>query len=82
MELYGKIVKLKAVEQEDIEMLRLLTNSPDYEKMIVGWSFPVSKKEQDAWFQTLKNTVDGIIRYTIHTEEDGPVGLIGLTAFD
>ena len=45
MELRGKKVVLRAVEEEDLEMLRELTNDPDYEKMIVGWSFPISKKD-------------------------------------
>lgn len=58
MELYGKKVVLRAVEEEDLEMLRELTNSPDFEKMIVGWSFPVSKKEQLEWFSNCKNGLE------------------------
>lgn len=81
MELYGKKVVLRAVEEEDIEMLRELTNRPDFEKMIVGWSFPVSKKDQSEWYANCKNDMRRI-RYTIVTEEDGPVGMIGLRDID
>lgn len=81
MILKGKKVILRAVEQEDIEMLRELTNDPEYEKMIVGWSFPISKKDQEMWFSNCKNGLDSL-RYTIETEADGPVGMIGLRKID
>lgn len=81
MELHGKKVILRAVEEEDLEMLRELTNSPEFEKMIVGWSFPVSRKEQQEWFQGCKNGLSRI-RYTITTEADGAVGMIGLRDID
>lgn len=81
VELYGKKVVLRAVEEEDIEMLRKLINSPDYERMIVGWSFPVSKKDQAEWFANSKNDLSRL-RYTIVTKDDGPVGMIGLRDID
>ena len=52
MNLVGKKVVLRAVEREDLDMLRELTNSSDFEKMIVGWSFPISKQDQEKWFET------------------------------
>ena len=36
MELIGKKVKLIAMEEEHIEMLRELANDPEFEKMIVN----------------------------------------------
>lgn len=81
MELRGKKVVLRAVEPEDIEMLRVLTNDPDYERMIVGWAFPISTKDQEEWYSNCKNGLSRI-RYTIVTEEDGPVGMIGLRDID
>lgn len=81
MELKGKLVTLRAVEERDLEMLRELTNDPDFEKMIVGWSFPVSKSAQQQWFSKLENGLSRI-RYTIETEEDGAVGMIGLRDID
>lgn len=81
MELHGKKVVLRAVEEEDLEMLRELANSPDYERMIVGWSFPISRKDQELWYSQCKNGLE-ILRYTIVTKEDGPVGMIGLKDID
>lgn len=81
MELVGRKVKLIAMEEEHIEMLRELANSPDFEKMIVGWSFPISKKDQLKWFENCKNDLSAL-RYVITTEEDGPVGAIGLRNID
>ena len=81
MNLKGKKVLLRAVEEGDLQMLQDLTNSPDFEKMIVGWSFAISKKDQDAWFQNCTNGL-ARLRFTIETEEDGPVGLIGLRDID
>lgn len=81
MELYGKKVVLRAVEEEDIEMLRELTNSPEFEKMVVGWAFPISKIEQKEWFLNCKNGLSAI-RYIIETQEDGAVGMIGLRDID
>lgn len=81
MELKGKLVKLRAVEEQDCEMLRVLTNDPDYEKMIVGWAFPISTHDQKAWFENCKNGLERL-RFTIETEQDGAVGLIGLRDID
>lgn len=81
MNLVGKKVVLRPVEAEDLEMLRELTNDPEFEKMIVGWSFPVSKKDQDEWFLSIKNGLSRL-RYVIETKEDGAVGMIGLRDID
>ncbi len=81
MNLIGKKVILRPIEEEDLEMLRELTNDPDFEKMIVGWSFPISKREQLEWFSNIKNDLSRL-RYTIETKEDGAVGMIGLRDID
>ena len=81
MNLKGKKVTLRAVEESDLGMLQELTNSPDFEKMIVGWSFAVSAKDQAEWFKNCKQGLDRL-RFTIVTEEDGAVGMIGLRSID
>lgn len=40
-----KKVKLRALETEDMELLRETVNDPEVERLVGGWSFPVSKKE-------------------------------------
>lgn len=81
MNLKGKKVLLRAVEESDLVMLQELTNNPDFEKMIVGWSFAVSAKDQADWFSKCKQGLEKL-RFTIVTEEDGAVGLIGLRNID
>jgi RimJ/RimL family protein N-acetyltransferase len=81
MNLKGKKVLLRAIEESDLKMLQDLTNSPDFEKMIVGWSFAVSAKDQADWFENCKQGLDRL-RFTIETKEDGAVGLIGLRDID
>ncbi len=46
---YGKI-KLRALEPEDMEALRATINDPDMERMVVGWSFPISRQQQLDWY--------------------------------
>ena len=50
MNIKGKIVTLRAVELEDMELLRGMLNDPEMEKAVVGWSFPVSKYSQQKWY--------------------------------
>lgn len=81
MELIGKKVRLIAMEEEHTDMLRELSNDPDFEKMTVGWSFPISKADEHKWFENFKNGAASL-RYVIWTEEDGAVGAIGLKNID
>lgn len=81
MILKGKIVTLRPIESEDLSFLQQLTNDPELEHLIVGWSLPVSMKDQQQWFQNFRNT-DKFIRYIIETEIDGVVGLTGLRDID
>lgn len=81
MYLKGKKVLLRSVERDDIDMLRDLTNNPDFEKMIVGYSFPISKKDQEQWYDNYKAS-DKTLRFIIETEEDGAIGMTGLQNID
>lgn len=81
MILKGKIVTLRPIEEGDLEFLQQMTNSPELEETIVGWSWPVSMKDQRQWYQNFRNS-DSFCRYIIETEEDGVVGLTGLRNID
>lgn len=50
MNIYGKKVILRALEVEDMPYLREMINDPEMERMVVGWSFPVSEKQQSEWY--------------------------------
>lgn len=81
MNLYGKKVLLRAMEEDDLEKIRKQTNTAEFERMIVGWTLPLSAKDQKEWFQSYKNSMD-TIRYIIETVEDGAVGMMGIGKID
>lgn len=81
MYLKGKLVTLRSIEREDIEIIRDGINNPDMEKSIVGWAYPISKKDQEKWFESYSPS-DRMLRFVIETETDGVVGLTGLRDID
>lgn len=81
MNIKGKIVTLRAMEEEDQEMLREMINDPDIEKMVGGYSFPVSREQQLNWFRSNGNTQNNI-RLIIETEEDGAIGFANIVNID
>lgn len=81
MNIRGKIVTLRAIEQEDQEFLREMVNDPEIERMVGGYSFPVSKKQQQTWFDSNSNS-NNALRLIIETEKDGVVGLATIVNID
>ena len=81
MILKGKIVTLRPIEREDLDFVRDLINDPEMEKTIVGWAWPVSKKDEEQWYASFRNS-DSIVRFIIETKDDGVVGLTGLANID
>lgn len=53
MNIKGDRVILRALEPGDMELLRETVNDPEMEKMVVGWSFPVSVGQQMAWYDRI-----------------------------
>ena len=81
MILKGKKVILRPVEFEDIEFIRSLINDPWMEERIVGWALPISRKDQEQWYASFRNTKEQI-RYIIEIEKEGVVGFCGLKDID
>lgn len=67
MNIVGNKIILRAIERNDLPFLRELMNDSENEKYVVGWSLPVSEKEQDEWFLGFKNGKDAI-RFSIEFE--------------
>ena len=81
MNIYGKKVLLRAMEPEDMELYRDMINDPDVSGMVIGWSFPVSKKEQIDWYNRVVGDVNK--RFTIcMIDTNQPVGMVTLTNID
>jgi RimJ/RimL family protein N-acetyltransferase len=81
MNIKGKSVTLRAIEKEDLELMRDMLNDAEMESLVVGWAFPISQHQQTKWFENNINN-NSNLRFIIETEEDGAVGLATLTDID
>ena len=82
MNIYGKKVYLRAMEPEDMEMLRAMTNDPETERMLGGWSFPVSKKGQMDWYERVAGDRNNLRFTIVVTENDKAIGMVNLVDID
>lgn len=81
MNLVGDKIILRALEPEDMEILRDIANDPEVENLVGGWSFPISKKQQLEWYEKIVNDKTSL-RFAIETEEDGVIGMADLRNID
>ena len=58
MNIVGELVILRALEEQDNKVLLELINDPETEKMIGGYSYPVSRERQISWFRGLSGHAD------------------------
>ena len=74
MNLEGKLTVLRAIEENDRDMLLELINDGETERLIGGFSFPVSKLEQEQW---IKNQIVNktALRYVIAEKDKLDIGL-------
>ncbi len=59
-------VLLRAIEEEDAQILMDLINDPEVENAVYGWSYPVSLSAQKKWIANLSN--NSTVRYAIEFE--------------
>ncbi|MFP7479735.1 GNAT family N-acetyltransferase [Terribacillus saccharophilus] len=81
MNIQDNELKLRAVEIDDKDLLKDMINDPQTENMVLGWSFPVSDKQQIEWIQAV-NMDSRNLKLIIQTKESDAVGLISLTSID
>jgi RimJ/RimL family protein N-acetyltransferase len=55
MNIQGKLVTIRAIEEEDLPVLHSWGNDPDIWYMLGGWHFPSSFDSLRTWFTGLKN---------------------------
>ena len=77
MNVLGKKILLRAIEENDLPLLRDMLNSPEMEGNVVGWSLPVSEKLQNEWYAR-SLTDQNSIRLIIDLKQYGSVGLVTL----
>lgn len=53
MNILGKLITLRAIEEEDLPQLHVWANDLDICQMIGGWHFPTAMKDQKKWYESL-----------------------------
>ncbi|WP_350019928.1 GNAT family N-acetyltransferase [Priestia flexa] len=81
MNIYSEDLILRAIELEDMELLKNMINDPNIENMVLGWSFPVSSNQQITWINNLKDDKNNV-RFIVDIKDIGAVGLVSLTNID
>lgn len=69
---------LRAIEHKDAELLREMVNDPKIEKMVLGWSLPVSEHKQLEWVNKLKSDD---MKYIIEVAGEA-IGMSSITNLD
>lgn len=77
MNILGKKVVLRAIEEPDLILLQKWANKPEICYMLGGWHFPTSMQDHTDWLSKL--TVDSLHqRFSIETEDLGLIGMANL----
>lgn len=66
MILKDDVVLLRAIDENDAEVLMDLINDPEIEGSVCGWSYPVSLSAQKKWIDNLTN--DTTVRFAIESK--------------
>lgn len=80
MNILGRKVILRAIEPKDLPFMLDMINDPEIEKMVGGWSFPTSEKQQQDWYNRVIGDKNNL-RFTIEYEGRF-VGISTLGEFD
>lgn len=81
MNIQGKKVLLRAIEEYDLELLHKWSNDPDITSMLGGWHFPSSMQDQAKWFHDQNhNSLNQ--RFIIETKEYDQIGMINLVGIN
>ena len=81
MNILGKKVLIRAIEQEDLDLLHQWANDPEIWYQLGGWHFPSNRQLQQAWFESLSpQSLDQ--RFAITTPDLGLIGMANLVEID
>lgn len=81
MQVCGKKVKLRAIEEEDLELLHRWANDPEIWDMLGGWHFPSSMAYMKKWFASVED--DPLNRrFAIEAPTAGLIGTVNLVEID
>lgn len=81
MNIKGKKVVLRAIEEKDLEALHKWANDPDIWYMLGGWHFPGSMAYMKKWFMSVED--DPLNKkFAIDTPDLGLIGTVNLVDID
>ena len=81
MNIKGKIVTLRAIEEGDLPTLHRWGNDPDLWSMLGGWHFPTSLRQTHQWFERLAGDPLNQ-RFAIDVPDAGLVGTANIVDID
>lgn len=81
MNIHGKYVSLRAIEEADLPKLQFWANNPDIQTMLGGWHFPTSQRDQQVWLSSL-NCQSAHQRFAIEAPDHRLIGTANLVSID
>ena len=69
MNIKGKKVIIRAIEESDLEVMQLAINSAELERMENGFCFPISFREQRKWYEENSSSNSKNIKLIIEFEK-------------
>ena len=81
MNIKGKKVLLRAIEEHDLDLLHKWGNCPETQNLIGNIHFPSSRKFHDKWFLNIQDDKLNQ-RFAIETLEDGLIGISSIINID
>jgi RimJ/RimL family protein N-acetyltransferase len=81
MNIHGKMVALKAIENQDLSLLNKWGNDPEIQNWLGGWHFPTNTNDIQKWQASLSvNSLNQ--RFSIYSDELGLIGTANLVEID
>lgn len=81
MNIKGKKVTLRAIEEHDLELLHKWSNDPDIWYQLGGWHFPSNLDYMKRWFENLKNDALNQ-KFAIEVSDLGLIGTSNIVDID
>lgn len=78
---YGQKVQIRPMEREDLPFVQRLNADPAVRGRVVGWAWPASLAEQNAWFDGV-NRGGQTHRWVVERPDGALIGLTGLWDVD
>lgn len=82
MNIKGKLVTLRALEMDDLDLLTRWSNSPEIWQNLGGWHFPYSRFSTENYIRNIDNNSMNYQNFAIEAENIGLIGTTNLVNID